>query len=127
MTADHLLYMPPYPYFSPSGVIEAKAGPPIAGLRSPPPSSLLIPPFHAQPSILREEASAIVDDLGSLLRRYEGLAAERTRLKLYPGVSQITSLYAGENLHLTVVMVAYSMSTAGIEASIDPTMDAARH
>lgn len=88
MTADYMLFTPLYPSFSPADLREIKAGPPIAGLRQPPPSSLLLPPFHAQPSVLRQEADDFANELGSLLRRYDGLTAERTRLKLFPGVSE---------------------------------------
>lgn len=75
--ADYLLYTPPYSTYSPRDLITLKAGPPPI---------LHMPPFQAQPSILRERANTIAEDLGFLLRRYDAVVDERMRLKLFPAV-----------------------------------------
>lgn len=78
MAIDFLLKTPTSLHFSPRDFREVRAGPPLG---------FELPPFYGQPNVLREEADKIADDLGRLMRKYEGLVAARTQLKLLPVVS----------------------------------------
>lgn len=73
----YLFYSPPHSAFSPEDLVTLKAA-------SPP--SLPLPPFDASPAILKERASEIAADMGFLLRRYDAVIYERTKLKLLPAV-----------------------------------------
>lgn len=76
----YLLYSPPYSAFSPRDLITLKAGPP---------PNIPLPPFADSPGVLKERANEIAGDLGFLLRRYEAVVYERTRLKLFPAVRML--------------------------------------
>ncbi|KAK9899048.1 hypothetical protein P389DRAFT_42878 [Cystobasidium minutum MCA 4210] len=88
MVLDDFLFTPACSCFCPSDIREVKAGLPPLLSKCAPASLAPLPPFQAQPSVLREKANKIADELGCLLRRYDGLVAERTRLKLFPAIMQ---------------------------------------